>query len=195
MKAKRSNLAGVLAMLLVGAAGVYAIGLYIGRTSEAQNVPQALHRTSRTDAGASPSDQATKTDSQVKVLTPKSQGGNLSMEQATESVPSGTDPVVFAVNRYLENAHILPSAAKILKVEVKDGVAMFDCTEAMDKTVGSSDEEALIKGLTKTLGQFPDISTAKFYVSGQQIQTWGNVDLTPGLDVKSPDDTSKTTGA
>lgn len=194
MKAKRSNLAGVVAMLLVGAAGVYAIGLYIGRTSEAQNVPQALHRTSRTDEAA-PSTKTGATDSQVKVLTPKSQGGNLSMDQATESVPAGTDPIVFAVNRYLENSHLLPAGAKVLKVEVKDGVAMIDCTEAMDKTVGSSDEEALIKGLTKTLGQFPEITTAKFYVSGQQIQSWGNVDLTPGLDIKNPDDTSKTTGA
>ncbi|HVT13801.1 MAG TPA: GerMN domain-containing protein [Fimbriimonadaceae bacterium] len=195
MKAKRSNFAGVIALLLVGAAGVYAIGLYIGRTSEAQNVPSAIHRTSRTDENA-PASQSNKTDnSSVKVLTPKSQNGNLTMEQTTENVPDGADPIVFAINRYLENSHITPPEAKILKVEVKDGDALIDCTEAMDKTYGSSDEEALIQGLTKTLAQFPEIKNAKFYVSGKQIESWGNVDLTPGLDIKEPDDSSKPSGA
>ena len=36
MKAKRTNYLGVFALLLVGAAGVYGVGSYIGQTPDAR---------------------------------------------------------------------------------------------------------------------------------------------------------------
>ena|SRR5579862_1222842 len=186
MKAKRSNYTGLIALLLVGAAGVFAVGVYIKRTPEAQNVPSQIRRDSRNadnEAGHSTSKQSTAT-----VLTPKSKGGDLSFDKSDEPVPSGTDPIVFAVNRYLQNSHILPSTAKAISEQVDaNGVAQIDCTEAMDKTVGSLDEQALIQGLSKTLTQFPNVKKAKFFVSGQVIYTWGNVDISDGIDVTNSD--------
>jgi len=191
MKAKRSNSAGVIAMLLIGAAGVYAVGFYIKKTPEAQNVPPPLHRT-QSDKGnvGQPADQK----SSVKIITPESHSGDLKLNQTDESVPTGTDPILFAVNRFFENSHITTPDAKVLNVDVKEGVALINCTEAMDKGHGSSDEQALIQGLSKTLSQFANVKKFQVLVSGKPV-SWGNIDMSEPLDVTPPDDSSTKTGA
>jgi len=197
MKAKRSNYAGMIALLLIGAAGVYAIGVYIKRTPEAQDVPAAIHRANHRDAkGSTPTDQADPSrKSSVTILTPKSDKGNLSFDESTDQVPEGQDPIVYVVNRYLQNSHILPSTARALSVQVQEGIAKVDCTEAMDKTVGSADEATLLQGFSKALSQFENVKKVQFFVSGRAIDSFGNVDISQGIDVKDPDGSSTQPGA
>jgi len=202
MKAKRSNYAGLIALLLIGAAGVFGVAVYIKKTPEAQNVPSTLQRDSGNRATSRASEGPASQSGSAQVLTPKSKGGDLSFDQSTESVPKGTDPIVYAVNRYLQNSHVTKPEAKVLGVRIDpDGVAEFDCTEAMETSVGSSDEQTLIQGISKTLSQFPNIKKAKFLVSGEVIDTWGNVDISNGIDVTNtpdatpPDGSSTQTGA
>jgi hypothetical protein len=196
MKAKRSNYAGIIALLLVGAAGVYAFGLYVGKTPDAQKVPVTLRRTEE-GKPPPPAAEATREDqASATVLTPKSEGGNLTFESKTESVPTGTDPIVFAVNRYLENSHLVLAGAKALHAEVKEGTANIDFTEAMEKkSLGSSDEAALLQGISKTLSQFPEVKKVQFFISGKPMSSLGNVDLSQPLDIKDLDAGSTTPGA
>jgi hypothetical protein len=197
MKAKKTNYAGVIALLLLGAAGVYGVGFYIGRTPEAGKVPDAIRRDQPAVKGdPSPEPiQATELSS-VKVFKPSSAGSDLSFEEATEAVVAGTNPIVFAVNRYLENAGITPKEARALSVELKEGVAYIDVTEKMQGSYGSSDERTLIQGLCKTLSQFPDVQKFQFLISGKPMEPWGNVDLSEPLDVRpKDDDQTKSPGA
>jgi hypothetical protein len=185
----------MIALLLVGAGGVYAVGVYIGKTPEAQKIPSPLRRDSQSTEHSKPSNQATgHQKSSAVVLTPKSKGGDVSFDATTEDVPEGTDAMVFAVNRYLENSHIVPSGAKAIGAEIKGGVAYIDCTEAMDKTYGSSDEMTLLKGLGKTLAQFPGVTKMQFLVSGKPISSFGNVSLDSPVDVVDKDDSTTKSG-
>src|SRR4051794_1306393 len=125
MKAKRTNPAGIIGLLLLGAAGVYAVGVYIKKTPESQNVPPALHRSDKPAAQAEPNQDKPRTS--VKIVTPSSSRGNLRLDEANTDVPEGEDPVLFAVNGFFQASHITPANAKALRVEVdSDGVAQID---------------------------------------------------------------------
>jgi hypothetical protein len=196
MKAKKTNYAGVIALLLLGAVGVYGIGFYIGRTPEAAKVPPDIRREKPLVQQEPSNDIKPASElSSVKVLSPRSKGADLSFEEATEAVTEGKDPIVFSVNRYLENAGITPKEAKALSVEVKEGVAYIDVNEKMQGSYGSSDERTLIQGLCKTLAQFPEIKKFQFLISGKPMQPWGNVDLSEPLDVRPADGQSTSHGA
>jgi hypothetical protein len=195
MKAKRSNYTGAVFLLLIAAAGVYGLGVYIKKTPDAEKVPQAIRRVDPENHGT-PAGQATQPKAtSAKTFTPKSSQGNLSFDEMTEDVPAGTDPMVFAVNRFMENSHITPANARAISVDIKEGVAYISFTEAMDKTYGSSDEEALIKGLQKTVGQFPKVTKVVCEVSGKPIDTFGNVDIHDGIEIKPPAEQPKQPGA
>lgn len=190
MKAKRSNLGGVIALLLIGAAGVYGVGVYVKKTPEAEHVAPAIHRTSE-DGNVKPADRAsTDNQSSVKILTPKSKGADLSMDEATESVPDGTDAKVFAINRFLENTHITPSNARALSIDIKGDVAYVSFNEAMQKSYGSSDERTILQGLCKTLAQFPEVKKVQFEIDGKPMDSIGNVDLSQPLDVRNTEELS-----
>jgi hypothetical protein len=197
MKAKKTNYAGVIALLLIGAAGVYGVGFYIGRTPEASKVPDAIRRETPSVQKEPENEPSHGTElSSVKVLTPKSKGGDLTFEETTEAVGEGKDPILFAVNRYLENTGITPKEARALNLDLKDGVANIDVNEKMQGSYGSSDERTLIQGLCKTLAQFPEINKFQFFISGKPMEPWGNVPMDEPLDVRPPDgDQSTSPGA
>lgn len=175
---KSRNPAAVIALLLVGVAGVYGLGMYLGRTPEAGQVANDMRRAEAQEHHEAPPAQKPQADKKkATILTPKAKGEDLSFEASKEEVPAGTDPMVFAVNRFFQTSHILPSSAKVLSVEVKDGTAFFDCTEAADKTFGALDERTLIQGVAKTLQQFHELKKFQFLVSGKPIETWGGVDM------------------
>jgi hypothetical protein len=180
---KRNNPVGVLALLLVGAAGVYGVGMYIKSTPDAQKVPDAIRR-SAPNAHIEIQIPAQHLGDTAVVLTPESHNGEVTFKETSEAVPKGADPIVFAVNRYLENSHIAPSGAKALSEQIKDGTVMIDCSEAMEHTYGSSDEQALLQGLSKTLSQFHGIKKMQFLISGTPIETFGNVLIKDGADLQ-----------
>jgi hypothetical protein len=184
MKGKRSNTAGVIALLVIGAAGVYGLGAYLGKTPEAGQVASNIRRAEALEDHSKPEPPKAE-ETTAKVLTPVVDGENLTFKVDSETVPTGKNPMVFAVNRYFETSHIMPSGAKVLSVEVKDETAYFDCTEQAEKTFGAMDERTLLQGIAKTLQQFPTIKKFQFLISGTPIETWGGVDMTQPLTIES----------
>ncbi len=194
MKAKRSNPLGLIVLLLAGAVGVFAVGAYIKHTPEAQDVPAPLlRRSSPPETTDRPTHQQPTVPSSATVLIPSSSGGNLTFDEKTEKVPDGSDPIVFAINRYLENTHFVPDNARAVGCNVKDGIAFISFTEGMQqKTYGSSDEATLLQGICKTLSHFPSIDKVQFEIEGKPMDPIGNVDISVPLDVKTPPDAAPT---
>lgn len=180
---RKTNFTGVVLLLLIGAAGVFGISWYLKDTPEARSVgPAARRQEPQTRVTERAPEHSTQKET-VSIFTARPTSGDWTFDQKPEEVPAGTSPIVFAVNRYLEQLPFVPRRARAVAVEVKDRVAYIDCTEAMQKTYGSSEEGILLQGLGRTLGQFANVDKMEFLISGTPIDTFGNVDASQGLDV------------
>lgn len=193
MKAKRSNTTGIIVLLLIGAAGVYGLGSYLVRTPEAGEVASNVRRADALENHDSKPDKTQSHEKSAQIMTPVLDGEKLSFTAKTETVPDGTNPMVFAVNRFFETSHIMPSGARVLSVDIKDDTAFFDCTEQAEKTFGAMDERTLLQGISKTLQQFPNLKKFQFLVSGTPIDTWGGVDMSQPLPIDSESEGGSTT--
>lgn len=111
-------------------------------------------------------------------LTPIMNGDKIEFTKEAVQVPDDEDAKVYVVNRFLENSKIADPNARLLSVDIHDGVADLYFNAEMDKTYGTDDESTLLNGILTSLGQFPDVKSATFYASGKQISSFGNVDLT-----------------
>jgi hypothetical protein len=123
-------------------------------------------------------ERSTAQDSGPYVLSPVMNGAKLEFTKETVQIPDDEDPKVYVVNRYLENSKIADPNARLLTVDIHDGVAELYFSGEMDKTYGTDDEATLLNGILTTLGQFPDVKSAVFYANAKQIDSFGNVDLT-----------------
>ncbi len=178
---RKTNYGAVIALMLAGAGGVAAVGMYVKNTPDAAQIPPALRRSS---LGHEAQKVPVRAKDSAEILIPRSSGGNLSFEKSTEKVPTGADPMVFAINRYLENTHFAKGHA--LSCTVVDGLAHIEFDPAFQSSYGSSDEETLLQGLSKTLGQFPEVKKMQFFINGSPVESIGNVDLSQPLDVTIP---------
>ena len=82
MKGKRSNTAGVIALLVIGAAGVYGLGAYLGKTPEAGQVASNIRRAEALEDHSKPEPPKAE-ETTAKVLTPVVDGENLSRSFTT----------------------------------------------------------------------------------------------------------------
>jgi hypothetical protein len=187
----------VLALLLVGVVGAVALAAYVKYT-DANHVPDDLRRPEQASKIKEGTNPATA-QKHVNVLTPELKGTDLELKGQRTEVPTGQDPMVFAVNEYLKNSHITPEGARAVGVQVKDGVAYLDFSREFKQSYGSLDERNLLQGICTTLGQFSSVQKVQFQVDGQPLETLGSVELTDPIDVihagkPSGDQANATTG-
>lgn len=188
-------------LMLMGAGGVFAVGYYVAGNKQAREVPVEIRREDKPLARTSRPEPEVSTQvereslTRVIVFTPSVKGEDLSFSTHKEKVPAGTQPMVFAINRFLENTGIMPAGARAVAVEVKDGVALVDVSEPFAQTFGSFDERTLLNGLGKTLAQFDGVKKMQFFISGKPVETLGNVDLTSPIDVTPEPEASTQNGA
>jgi len=96
---------------------------------------------------------------------------------------SADDPMVFAVNNYLDKLPMVKKEARARKCTVSNGIANLDFTPEFETTYGTEDEQTILKGLLTVMAQFPDVKQVKFTVGGRTLDSLGNVDLTTPQDV------------
>jgi hypothetical protein len=156
------------------------------RQDTSEDVTPVRH--SRLDRREEKQDQDQPQSQGPYVYTPIPSGSTKISFVKTPVAASSSDAKVYVVNKFLESTKVADPAAKLLSVEVNDGVASLYFNAAMDKTVGTDDEQTLLSGILKNLSQFPDIKSALFFADGKQIETFGNVDLTEAQPVSSDDD-------
>ncbi|MBS1707481.1 MAG: GerMN domain-containing protein [Armatimonadetes bacterium] len=161
--------------------GAVATVAQMGRT-----VPNALRKTS------APAPVIQQEVPKTVVETPKAEtvkvfrpsfGEQFTTESHVSEVPRGVDPHVFAVNDYISQIKAVPQEARVKSVVVKDGVAEIDFTAALRHGYGTEDEQMLVEGVCRVMGQFKDVTHVRFLLEGQPVDTLGGADLRQPLAV------------
>ena len=173
-KNKRRPDRGLFALLVLGIGIVVALFAYVKGTP-ADRIPTDL---------AKPKNAVSAPQDKVWVFAAKPDGENVTFESTQTTTPRGENPRVFAANEFLRTSQIPPEGSRLVSVDVVEGEAQLHFNDAFDTTYGSTDESALLRGLQKTFGQFPEINALRFYIGDKPMQTTGNIDLSEPVPVE-----------
>ncbi len=190
-KSRRPSTAPIWVILLLSVSVVAVLAAYV-KLTPADRVPESLRRTESGRGAANHPSESRRADGPT-VLVPKPVFTEQGMEflRSTVALPQGEDPRKFAVNAFLQASGIPQPAARVLGVDLRDGVARLDFDEGFGPGFGSMDEATLVNGIRATLGQFPEVDLVELYVSGERIQDLGHLDLSEPQPVIRPEEWSK----
>lgn len=127
----------------------------------------------------------------VKVYYPDDSGMRLVEVEREILVDDATDKYTAAVEALMDEpvednlTRIFPKNAAIRSVTVQDGIATVDFDGSILKGFvgGSTGEEFLIGSIVDTLTNFPEVTSVRFLVDGQEIETLsGHMDLSAPLE-------------
>ncbi|MBI1756135.1 MAG: GerMN domain-containing protein [Fimbriimonas ginsengisoli] len=167
-------------LLAVALSGAAALGLYVNATRPAQDAAgSAVRRGPQVGVTATHQGQG----SRVAVLTPHTDGLEVSFTQEQRELPAGADAKVFAVNGYLRQLKSVPPEAEMLSVDLQGRTAILQFNEAFRQTYGSIDEKIILDGLRATLGLFPEVDSIRLYIGGNALDSLGHADLDEPLPV------------
>lgn len=178
----------LIVVALVGAAVVGSLAAYV-KFAPADRVPADQRRVeapqTRKPAPAPRVDVSVHeaTIGEVYVYEPYFEGETLQFRSRLASVPRGTEPELFALSEFLTQTKITDEKARLLNVDVKEGLAALSFNAAFGPTFGAEDEHVLIEGMRRELGQFPKIEKFEIYIDGTRADTLGNVDLSEPIEV------------
>lgn len=178
----------LIVVALVGAAVVGSLAAYV-KFAPADRVPADQRRIEATQtrkpAPAPKVDVSVHeaTIGEVYIYEPYFIGETLQFRSRLASVPRGTEPELFALSEFLTQTKITDEKARLLNVDVKDGLAALSFNAAFGPTFGAEDEHVLIEGMRRELGQFPKIEKFEIYIDGTRADTLGNVDLSEPIEV------------
>jgi len=119
----------------------------------------------------------------VTVFTPEYSQGELKFKETRQAAEPGQSKEAYAINAFLKQTGFVPANAKVLSVSVQNGLATVTFSEAFETTYGTEDEQTLVNGILKTLGQFKEIRKVVFKVGSHSLDTLGSIDLTEPQDV------------
>lgn len=129
----------------------------------------------------------------VKVYYPDDSGMRLVEVEREILVDDATDKYTAAVEALMDDpiednlTRIFPKNARIRSVIVRDGLATVDFDGSILKGFvgGSTGEEFLIGSIVDTLTNFPEVTSVRFLVDGQEIETLsGHMDLSARSNTK-----------
>lgn len=179
----------LLVITLVTVTAVASLATYV-KLTPADKVPAGEHRDHVGQAKPPRVDVRTERirsdEASVLVYSPRATGNSVTWEHREVAVPPSQDPKVFAVNEFLHSTKIVEPNARLLAVDVEDGVAKLSFNAAFASGYGTGDEQVLLDGLRRSMGQFSEVKRLAILVDGQELESLGNVDLTEGLDVIKP---------
>lgn len=179
MASKKSGAKPVLALLVASAGLVGGLLAYV-KFSPASRVPETERRSVTSEA------KTPTRPTKIVVYKPKYIDHDLKFDESERTVPDGQDPVVFAVNAYLDEAAITPKEARLRTCRIESGMATLDFGAAFNQTYGTDDERTLLDGILTVAGQFPEIRTVRFLADGKPVETLGNVELAEPQPVLRP---------
>jgi len=178
----------LIIVALIGSAVVGSLAAYV-KFAPADRVPQDQRRVEspvvRKPAPAPNVDVSVHeaTVGEVYVYEPYFIGDTLQFKSRIATVPKDTDPALFALTEFFRDTKIADEKARLLNVDVKEGLAALSFNSAFGPTFGAEDEHVLIEGMRRELGQFPKIDKFEIYIDGTRVDTLGNVDLSEPIDV------------
>lgn len=168
-----------------GALGIAALGFYV-KTSGADKVPLDPSSAAHLPA-AQPQSQ------KIHVVQPHAEGMKVTYSSSEKEAPSGEDPRVYAVNEYLHQIPAVNKSAKVLAINVKDGVANLSMSKDFGLSYSTEDEKLILDGLATTLGNVDGIDKFTLSMDGQLIDSLGHADLSDPTPVMRKGAASKPT--
>lgn len=113
---------------------------------------------------------------QVYIPRPFARGENVEWSFEIAPVQRGVDPVVLAVNRFLESSKITHNA-RLLEVRYRGENAELDFEHLFYSGYGTDDEKTLLKGILIAVSENSKAKTVTFYENGKQVRALGNIEL------------------
>lgn len=132
--------------------------------------------------------ESTQSSNAVTLFRPRWDNNDLQFDEDRVQIPDDEDPRIYAINQYLAISKAAPPEAKLDSITVKNGIADLYFNSSMPTSLGGDDEVMMLRGIERTLGQFPEIEKIRFYVGGQKLDTFGNVDLSGPQSVSRTDE-------
>lgn len=190
MSAKKGAAKGATVAILVGVFCFTGLAAYVVN-GPAFKVPEAEQRH---EATQKPDEQTDKPSievsgqqkgeaTQVKVLKPTYENGELTFKESTTTVAQGSDAIITAVNEYLDQIPAVDKEARLIGLETHGGIITLKFSPKFEAGYGTDDEKSIVVGILTTLGQFPEIKKAQFTIEGRQLESLGSIDLTEPQDV------------
>jgi hypothetical protein len=183
-----------LALLVIGTlsvSGVAALTNYVVNTPKASRVTETQSETNKQlgikgpDIKVQRQEVQNPKESTIKVLVPKFVNQELTFTTESAEVPKGTDPKVYAIEKFLERSRVASKDARVLGVSLGDsGNALVSFNDKV-MGMGSDDEGIFLRGIVETLKQFPEVQTVEFAVDGQIVDTFGHIEISGPQPVNS----------
>lgn len=184
-KSKGPTARPIVALLLLGAVGLGGFAAYV-RYGSPTRVPDELRAEKATPTAPATKESPAPDRNKVRVMVPESDGTDVKFQTTQRDVPAGEEPILVAVNGFLRECPFVDKSARAIGVDVKDGLATIDFNEPFYQTYGTTDENALLKGLRLSVGQFPNVKKVWFRIEGKPIDSLGSVELTDPISVLHP---------
>ena len=181
-------------LAMVALVGLGALGAYVKHEHDAPTKPE-IAAPNNTEEGAptkaAPEKVAKKatddtSDEKVEVFKPEQSGDDVVFKPESRTVKEGVEPMAFSVNESIHQLNNVPAEGKVLKVELKGGQAILQCTSALQAGYSSDEEAALLNCVKQTLGQFKQIESFSFEIDGKPVTSFGQFDLSQPITVHGP---------
>jgi len=108
-------------------------------------------------------------------------------EPTSVQVKTDETPLVAAVTEMLDQDKLFQKKVKLLNATLQGNTATLSFSKELRGGYSTDEEEALLKTLLTTCGQFPRIAKVRILVEGQPVDTLSSVDLSEPLDVIRPE--------
>lgn len=169
-------------VMSISVAGVAAVATYVAKNPKAIMPPQTGLQIQATPPN--PNTNLERNPESVMVYTGSIGTNGASFTAEKTPLPSGANPMTFALNQYLHGSGVGDPSARILDVTVSGDNAAIATNEAFDKGYGSFEEHLILVGFAKTLSQFDGLTTFTLEANGKPITTLGSADLTSPTNIK-----------
>lgn len=177
----------LIIVALFGAAVVASLAAYV-KLTPADRVPADQRRVEAPISKPRPAPDVNvsvhqATVGEVYVYVPYFEGETLKFRSRISTVPKGAAAEAHAIQEFLTETKIADANARVLGVDVKEGLASISFNSAFGPGFGAEDEHVLVEGFRRELGQFPAVDKFEIYIDGTKVETLGNIDLSAPVDV------------
>ncbi len=157
------------------AAGV-ALALFFGlfiyaKTGPPSRLEPATPEVQKPDENGVPAQLLT-----VKVPLVSVVGGETQWSVEDVEIAPGADPVLEAVNGFLQRSKIAPDA-RLLEIRLRTGGAELEFRNLFERGYGTDNDSTILEGVLRAVRENSELETVIFWQDGEPARTLGNLDV------------------
>ncbi len=140
-------------------------------------------RSSGSNQGAAtPSGSINQRDT-VTIYHPTYKNDQIGFEKNPIKVADG-NPIATAINGMLREPKLFPAGVQLLDSKVEGDTVTLDFSKELRAGYSTDEEEAVLKSISTSMGQFKELNKVRIFVEGKPIDTLGNIDLSEPMEVE-----------